>query len=555
MVDQVISAGSYRVGRVLARGGMSQVRLGLDVRTGRAVAVKYLNDEFLRDENARRLFEAEATTAGLDHPGVVRVLDSGCSEDLAGGISVPYIVMEFVPGESLRTLLRRDGAVGPDAALDLTVQLLEALAYCHAAGVVHRDIKPSNVMVTPSGRIRLVDFGVARHVCGASEQLDGASQFVTTAYASPEQVQRIPTDGRSDLYSVGCVLYELLTGRPPFVGEAQDVLFERLVDEPRAPSDHNPEVGPDLDAVVLRSLRRDPGDRHPSAEAMKDDLQGVVRSRRAPAEPPPAVPRDAAAADWAAVTVLRPARPARRRTLRLISGMAAALLPIAGFGLFHLRGAEQMDGAAMAVSLGGVSGGTSAVGGSGSPPPALRSTAWVDQSCELAAEGVGVPARGAVEGVAGLALTNARSAGGARPGGAPEATRSGARTVGETSQPRPRHQSSEPSKPTKPKPSKSAEPSKPTKPKPSKPAEPSKPTKPKPSKPAEPPKPTKPKPSKPAEPEADQAEAQQAEAEQAEAEAEQAEAEAEQAEAEAQQAEAEAQQAEAEAQQAEAEAG
>ncbi len=123
-----------------------------------------------------------------------------------------------------------------DAALDLTVQLLEALAYCHAAGLIHRDIKPSNVMVTPSGRVRLVDFGVARHVRDATEQLDGVSQFGTTAYASPEQAQRSATDSRSDLYSVGCVLYELLTGRPPFVGEAQDVLFERLVDEPKAPS-------------------------------------------------------------------------------------------------------------------------------------------------------------------------------------------------------------------------------------------------------------------------------------------------------------------------------
>ena len=337
MIDQVVGAGRYRVGRVLARGGMAHVRLGLDVRTGRAVAVKYLNGELLRDENARRLFEAEATTAGLDHPGVVRVLDSGDAEDLDTGISAPYIVMEFVPGESLRTLLRRDGAVGLDTALDLTVQLLEALAYCHAAGLVHRDIKPSNVMVTPSGRVRLVDFGVARHVCDATEPLDGVSRFVTTAYASPEQAQRSPTDSRSDLYSVGCVLYELLTGRPPFVGEAQDVLFERLVDEPRAPSEHNPEVGPDLDAVVLRSLRRDPGDRHPSAEAMKDDLEGVVRSRRAPADPAAGgVSRRCGrrrSAAWTAVTVLRPARPARRRrTVRLMSGVAAALLPIAGFG-------------------------------------------------------------------------------------------------------------------------------------------------------------------------------------------------------------------------------
>jgi hypothetical protein len=497
MIDQVIGAGSYRVGRLLARGGMAHVRLGLDVRTGRAVAVKYLNAESLRDENARRLFRAEATTAGLDHPGVVRVLDSGTAEDLATGAAIPYIVMEFVPGDSLRTLLRREGSLGLDPALDLTVQLLDALAYCHAAGLVHRDIKPSNVMVTPSGRVRLVDFGVARHVGDATEQLDDASRFVTTAYASPEQAQRLPTDSRSDLYAVGCVLYELLTGRPPFVGEEQDVLFERLVDEPKAPSVHNREVSPDLDAVVLRSLRRDPADRHQAAEAMKDELEGVVRARRAPAHPP-VVPRDvpaAAGADWPAVTVLRPARPARRRrTVRLMSGVAAALLPIAGFGALHLHAPDQMDGAAMALSLGGVSGGDTAVGSSAiwSPPPALLSTAWVDPSCELAADGVVDPARGAVEGVAvAAALTNARSAPAGRPADAPAANRVGTQPVSVSARPGPRKQPAHAVKPTpvkraEPAPSK---PAPPVKPKPSKPADP-----PKPSKPAEPPKPTKPQP-------------------------------------------------------------
>jgi len=510
MIDQVIGAGSYRVGRVLARGGMAHVRLGLDVRTGRAVAVKYLNGEFLRDESARRLFEAEATTAGLDHPGVVRVLDSGKAQDLDTGISVPYIVMEFVPGESLSTLLRRDGAVGADTALDLTIQLLQALAYCHAAGLVHRDIKPSNVMVTPSGRVRLVDFGVARHLRGTSEQLDGVSSFVTSAYASPEQAQRSPTDSRSDLYSVGCVLYELLTGRPPFVGEAQDVLLKRLVDEPMAPSQHNPEVSPDLDAVVLRSLRRDPADRHPSAEVMKDDLEGVLLARRAPAEPQPLPSRDVLAADssdWAAVTVLRPTRPARRRrTVRLMSGVAAAVLPITGFGLVHLRGPDQMDGTAMALSLGGASAGNSVVGGSGSPiwspPPALQSTAQVDQSCELGAEGVTLPAR--VEGVAAaMAVTIDRSAGGYRAGGAPEATR----VERATAQPGSRKQSAAALKrkpvrraePVKPKPVEPVEPVEPAEPVKPKPAEPVKPVPTKPGSPPEPSKPDKPRtsPSKP----------------------------------------------------------
>ncbi|WP_344810328.1 protein kinase domain-containing protein [Microlunatus aurantiacus] len=513
MIDQVISAGRYRVGRLVGRGGMAHVRLGLDVQTGRAVAVKYLLDELLHDQDARRLFQAEALTASLDHPSVVRVLDSGHAKDADTGVSVPYLVMDFVPGKTLRALLR-EGTVDLDTALDLAVQLLGALAYCHSVGIVHRDVKPGNVMVTPAGRVRLVDFGVARHPGDASEPSDEISRFVSNAYASPEQVQRLPADARSDVYSVGCVLYEALTGRPPFAGEGTEVLIERLFEDPVPPSEHNPDIDSDLDAVLLRSLRRYPGERYPSAEAMTDDLDDIIRSRRARAVLAPVDPADTSPTDestgWATVTVLRPARrPPRRRMVSVISGAAAALLPIAGFGAFHLRGAELADGGAVAASL---------IGGSRSPimerttvagPSAPPGSDIRPGAAFLLSSVAGATSFTSAEG-----LTRAKGAGApitpmpddSEP--EPESVASAPETLTpEPTQPQPSDPEPKPSapKPSVPKPSvpKPGEPKpgepKPSAPKPSvpKPGEP-KPDKPKPSEPKpDKPKPSEPKPDKP----------------------------------------------------------
>ena len=245
MLDSVISAGRYRLGRPLGRGGMAQVRLGLDVNSGHAVAVKYLSSELVSDADARQLFASEVKAAAvLDHPGVARVLDSGEAEDLVTGIPTPYLVMEFVPGYSLAALTCRSQPVTTEKALVLTRQLLDALAYCHDVGLVHGDIKPANVMVMPTGRIKLLDFGLACHAGGSRGETDVVPRFLTIRYASPEQVQQAPTDARSDLYSVGCVLYELLTGHPPFNGEPEEVFAHHLFDQPAAPSKYNPDIGP-----------------------------------------------------------------------------------------------------------------------------------------------------------------------------------------------------------------------------------------------------------------------------------------------------------------------
>ena len=361
MLDSVISAGRYRLGRPLGRGGMAQVRLGLDVNTGHAVAVKYLSAELVSDEDARQHFASEVKAAAvLDHPGVVRVLDSGEAEDLVTGIATPYLVMEFVPGYSLAALTCRSQPVTTEKALVLTRHLLDALAYCHDVGLVHGDIKPANVMVMPTGRIKLMDFGLACHPGGSWGETDVVPRFLTIRYASPEQVQRAPTDARSDLYSVGCVLYELLTGEPPFSGEMEEVFAHHLYDQPAAPSRYNPDIGPDVDAIVLHALAKSPHDRYPSAAAMITDIDRVLESQRARAD---AIAVAAMASVvpalelpyWPALTVLARAREVRRhRLIRSVSAVAAALLPVAGFGLLHLRGPGEVSGASAALALGGV---------------------------------------------------------------------------------------------------------------------------------------------------------------------------------------------------------
>lgn len=274
-----VLGGRYELREVLGRGGMAVVHLGRDLRLGRQVAVKVLHADLARDPLVRSRFRREAqTVAALDDPRIVSVHDVGEHVD-DGGAGIPFIVMEHVAGQSLRARLR-DGALALDEAVAHQVGVLSALEISHRAGVIHRDIKPANVMVTPEGRIKVVDFGIARFGGDPGSTADRTGTLLgTAAYLSPEQVRGGTADARSDLYSAGCLLYELLTGRPPFVGDdAVAVAYQHVHENPVPVSAHRREVAPALDAVLRRALAKDPGTRFPSARSFREALLSAARS-------------------------------------------------------------------------------------------------------------------------------------------------------------------------------------------------------------------------------------------------------------------------------------
>ncbi|MFD4600715.1 PASTA domain-containing protein [Streptomyces sp. NPDC058464] len=268
--------------RLLGRGGMAEVHLAHDTRLDRPVAVKTLRAELAQDPLLQARFHREArSTASLNHPAIVAVYDTGDDTDR------PYLVMEYVDGATLREVLDSEPFLAPGRALEFTADILKALAHSHRHGIVHRDIKPANVMLTGTGRIKVMDFGIARSV--ADVRLTQTSVVTGTArYLSPEQALGREADDRSDLYSVGCLLYELLTHRPPFDDETPiGVICQHIQDAPQPPSLHNPSIDPRLDALVLRALEKDPGRRHQSAEDMLADVETCLGLRTAPTIPHP----------------------------------------------------------------------------------------------------------------------------------------------------------------------------------------------------------------------------------------------------------------------------
>ena len=210
----------YEVGALLGHGGMADVHLGIDTRLSRQVAIKTLRSDLARDPGFQTRFRREAqAAAALNHPNIVSVYDTG-EEDLPWG-KVPYIVMEYVQGRTVRDLLRDGERLSMERALEITSAILGALDYSHRQGLIHRDIKPSNIMITPDGTLKVMDFGIARALDDVNSTVTHTSSVLgTAAYLSPEQARGESVDGRSDIYAVGCVLYELLTGRAPFVGDA-----------------------------------------------------------------------------------------------------------------------------------------------------------------------------------------------------------------------------------------------------------------------------------------------------------------------------------------------
>lgn len=272
--------GRYELAGVVGRGGMAEVRRGRDLRLGRTVAVKTLRRDLAADATFQARFHREAqSAASLNHPSVVSVYDTG--EDLVDGVRMPYIVMEFVEGETLREQLQSQSRILPDRALEIVAGILTALDYSHRAGIVHRDIKPANVMVTSEGDVKVMDFGIARDLADVGVTVTQTAAVLGTAqYLSPEQARGEPADARSDLYAVGCVLFELLTGRPPFLGDSLvSVAVAHVRDQPVAPSSLDPSIPPQLDGIVFKALTKDRGERYQTAGDMRADIEHVLAGR------------------------------------------------------------------------------------------------------------------------------------------------------------------------------------------------------------------------------------------------------------------------------------
>jgi serine/threonine protein kinase/beta-lactam-binding protein with PASTA domain len=277
-------AGRYQIGELLGRGGMADVHLGLDARLGRKVAIKLLKPSLANDPAFRTRFRQEAQAAArMAHPTIVRVYDAGeeIARDSSGReLQVPFIVMEHVEGHLLKDLVAQ-GPMSAEQATQIVDGILTALEYSHRAGVVHRDIKPGNVMVTSTGQVKVMDFGIARAISDSSATIAQTSAILGTAqYFSPEQARGEAVDARTDLYSTGVLLYELLTGKPPFHGEtAVATAYQHVSEAPAPPSRLNPAVTPALDAVVMHALAKDRFERFQTASDFRRDLESAVAGK------------------------------------------------------------------------------------------------------------------------------------------------------------------------------------------------------------------------------------------------------------------------------------
>ncbi len=355
--DRRVLGGRYEIGDLLGRGGMAVVHAGRDVRLGRQVAIKMLRADLARDPAFQARFRREAqSAAGLNHPSIVAVYDTG--EDVVPGVGgadehIPFIIMEHVSGRTLREILHdtdratppqgigedtTPAPLGVERAVQVTAGVLAALEYSHRAGIVHRDIKPANVMLTDAGAVKVMDFGIARAVADSSQTMTQTQAVIGTAqYLSPEQARGETVDARSDLYSTGCLLFELLTGRPPFVGDSPvSVAYQHVREIPQAPSTFNQAVGADLDRVVLHALAKDRDDRYADAAAFRTDLLAALDGRpvRAPVPAPAGEATVAMPAAAAAAGLGAGAAAASPQATQLFQAPAAAV-PVATVPVGH----------------------------------------------------------------------------------------------------------------------------------------------------------------------------------------------------------------------------
>lgn len=333
--------GRYELGEVLGRGGMAEVRKARDTRLDRMVAVKELRVDLASDPTFQARFRREAqSAAGLNHPNIVAVYDTGESIDPVSGLHIPYIVMELVEGQTFRDVLKEGRKILPERALELTRGVLDALSYSHRSGIIHRDIKPANVMLTPHGTVKVMDFGIARAISDTATSMTQTAAVIGTAqYLSPEQARGEKVDARSDIYSAGCLLYELLLGRPPFVGDSPvSVAYQHVRELPVPPSQLDAAISPGIDAIVLTALAKEPGDRFQTARAMADDIDRLLAGEQVLAATPVSAPSAPEPTTVAAPVAppppitpsgqeVEPAPPKRRR-LPAVIGVLAGILAL-----------------------------------------------------------------------------------------------------------------------------------------------------------------------------------------------------------------------------------
>src|SRR3954447_21807863 len=287
VAPDTIVDGRYRAIRRLGAGGMAEVWCAEDEVLGRRVALKLLGGRFAEDPDFRERFRREAqSAAGLAHPNIVGIFDRSEWE------GTPYIAMELVDGRTLKEMVTERGPLPPAVAVNFVEQMLRALGYAHRRGIVHRDVKPQNVIIDREGTAKVADFGIAR-AANSSDMTQTGTMVGTVQYFSPEQAQGLPVDPRSDLYSAGVVLYELLTGQLPFEGEAPvSIALKHVNERPVPPGQLRPGLPPALEAVVLRSMEKDPARRYQSADEFIAALEAAMHAPTRPivVEPTPGEP-------------------------------------------------------------------------------------------------------------------------------------------------------------------------------------------------------------------------------------------------------------------------
>lgn len=325
----------YELGEILGFGGMSEVHKARDIRLHRDVAIKILRADLARDPNFSQRFRREAKhTASLNHPSIVAVYDTGEAQTPTG--MLPFLVMEYVDGSTVGKLIQRHGALPPARAISIIADVCTALEFSHSRGIVHRDIKPANIMITPTGAVKVMDFGIARAMNATTgDRLTATSTVVGTAqYFSPEQARGQQVDARTDVYSLGCVLYEMITGQALFTGDTPlSVAYQHVREQPIPPSQRHPGISPALDAVVLKALAKKPEKRYQSAAELHADLRRIARGNAPEAPAQQSDDTDDIPATRGPNTLQFPAQEQRNGPRRwVIAGalVAVTLLVIAG---------------------------------------------------------------------------------------------------------------------------------------------------------------------------------------------------------------------------------